>query len=47
MVKASGRGLLRVDGTKTAAGLRMLPLPAFAVTVLSARRDKAYLGDIR
>ncbi|HME74274.1 MAG TPA: tyrosine-type recombinase/integrase [Mycobacterium sp.] len=45
VVRASGQGLLRIDGTKTPAGHRALPLPTFAMTVLSARRSKAYLGE--
>lgn len=45
VVRASGKGLLRIEGAKTAAGLRTLPLPTFAVTVLLARRGKAYLGE--
>jgi integrase len=45
VVRASGKGLLRIDDTKTAAGRRTLPLPTFAQTVLSARRDTPYLGE--
>ena len=45
VVRAAGKGLLRIDETKTAAGLRMLPLPTFAVAVLSARRSSPYLGE--
>jgi integrase len=45
VIRAAGKGLLRVDETKTAAGLRTLPLPTFAVTVLSARRSLPYLGE--
>ena len=36
---------MRIDETKTAAGLRTLPLPAFAVAVLSARHSLPYLGE--
>ena len=36
---------MRIDETKTAAGRRTLPLPSFAVTVLSARRSVPYLGQ--
>jgi integrase len=45
VVRASGKGLLRIDETKTAAGRRTLPLPTFAVTVLQARRAFPYLGE--
>lgn len=44
LVRAAGRGLLRIDETKTAAGRRTLPLPSFAVTVLAERRKLPYLG---
>ena len=39
VVRAAGKGLLRIDDTKTAAGRRVLPLPTFAITVLTARRS--------
>jgi integrase len=45
VVRASGKGLMRIDETKTAAGQRMIPLPSFAVAVLSARRGRPYLGE--
>jgi integrase len=45
LVRATGKGLVRVDGTKTAAGRRTLPLPSFAVMVLAARRGRQYLGE--
>jgi integrase len=45
LVRASGKGLMRIDGTKTAAGRRTLPLPSFAVMVLAARRGRTYLGQ--
>jgi integrase len=45
VIRAAGKGLVRVDETKTAAGRRKLPLPGFAVTVLSARRSLPYLGQ--
>ncbi len=45
VVRAAGKGLMRIDETKTAAGRRTLPLPAFAVTVLSARRGVPYFGQ--
>ena len=38
VVRAAGKGLMRVDETKTAAGRRTIPLPTFAATVLVARR---------
>ena len=36
---------MRIDETKTAAGRRTVPLPSFAVAVLSARRGRPYLGE--
>jgi integrase len=45
VVRAAGKGLMRIDETKTAAGRRTLPLPSFAVTVLTARRSLPYLGQ--
>jgi integrase len=45
VVRAAGKGLMRIDETKTAAGRRTLPLPRFAVTVLTARRSLPYLGQ--
>jgi integrase len=44
VIRAAAKGLVRVDETKTAAGRRTLPLPGFAVTVLSVRRELPYLG---
>jgi integrase len=46
VIRAAGkRGLMRIDETKTAAGMRTLPLPGFAVTVLAARRSLPYVGQ--
>jgi integrase len=45
VVRAAGKGLMRIDETKTAAGRRTLPLPSFAVTVLTTRRSVPYLGQ--
>ncbi len=45
LIRAAGKGLVREDYTKTAAGLRTLPLPSFAVAVLSALRMLPYLGQ--
>jgi integrase len=36
---------MRIDETKTAASRRAVPLPAFAATVLSARRGVSYFGE--
>ncbi|WP_194163800.1 hypothetical protein [Mycolicibacterium sp. P1-5] len=33
-----------MDETKTAAGCRVLPLPAFAIATLIERRSPPYLG---
>jgi len=45
LVRVTGNGLVRVDETKTAAGRRTLPLPRFAVDILSARRAVPYFGE--
>jgi integrase len=45
VIRAAGKGLMRIDETKTAAGRRTLPLPSFAVIVLTARRGRPYLGQ--
>jgi integrase len=37
--------LVRVDETKTAAGRRTIPLPAFAITALSERRARPFVGE--
>jgi integrase len=45
VVRQHGKGLLRIDDTKTAAGRRTIPLPAFAVTVLTERRHRPFIGQ--
>jgi integrase len=45
VVRQSGKGLVRVDETKTAAGRRTIPLPAFAVTALTERRGRSFIGE--
>jgi integrase len=45
VVRETGKGLICVDATKTAAGRRTLPLPKFAVDMLALRRAKPYLGE--
>jgi hypothetical protein len=45
VIRAAGKGLLRVDETKTAAGRRTVPLPSFAVTTLTERRGKPFVGE--
>ena len=45
LVRQRGKGLVRVDETKSVAGLRTIPLPAFAVETLKRRRRRAYLGQ--
>jgi len=45
VVRVAGEGLTRVDETKSAAGRRTVPLPLFAVAMLTARRDLPYLGE--
>ena len=43
--RVTGKGLVRFSETKTAAGARTLPLPRFAVDMLTARRTLPYLGE--
>jgi integrase len=45
IVRVPGKGLVRVDETKTAAGRRTIPLPKFAVETLQSRRALPYLGE--
>jgi integrase len=45
VIRAAGKGLLRVEETKTAAGRRTVPLPSFAVVALTERRTKPFLGE--
>ena len=47
VVRQRGVGLARVDETKTAAGRRIIPLPAFAVTALAERRTRPFVGEQR
>lgn len=45
VVRAKGKGLQRLDQTKTAAGQRAVPLPAFATAALADRRCREYVGE--
>jgi integrase len=45
VVRVSGTGLMRMDETKSAAGRRTIPLPRFAVEMLTQRRALPYLGE--
>ncbi|ART69135.1 site-specific integrase [Mycobacterium dioxanotrophicus] len=45
IVRARGKGLLRIDETKSDAGTRTLPVPLFAVAVLDARRKTPFYGQ--
>jgi integrase len=45
VVRVSGKGLVRVDDTKSEAGHRTLSLPNFAITTLQARRNLPLLGE--
>ena len=45
VIRAAGKGLMRIDETKTAAGRRTISLPAFAAAVLVTRRSLPYLGE--
>jgi hypothetical protein len=43
--RATGQGLQRHDTAKSEAGLRTLPLPRFAIDVLTERRQVPFLGE--
>jgi integrase len=43
VVRERAKGLKRIDETKTAAGRRRIPLPAFAVAALVDRRSRPFL----
>lgn len=45
VVRATGKGLQRIEDTKTDASQRTISLPAFAVTVLVERKGRPYLGE--
>lgn len=45
VVRVTGKGLIRVDETKTAAGRRTIALPSFAIDALRQRRSLPYLGQ--
>lgn len=45
VVRVAGQGLERIDDAKSAAGMRTVRLPAFAVTALVERRGLPYLGQ--
>ncbi len=45
VIREKAKGLIRVDETKTAAGRRVIPLPAFAIATLTERRNLPYLGQ--
>jgi integrase len=45
LVRISGEGLKRLDTGKTASSRRTVPLPEFAISVLTERRGKAFWGQ--
>jgi integrase len=45
LIRATGYGLQRIDKTKSAAGMRTVPLPKFAVEMLEARRSREFYGQ--
>jgi integrase len=45
VVRIAGKGLIRVDETKTAASRRTIALPDFAIDALRERRSLPYLGQ--
>ncbi|GJJ22256.1 site-specific integrase [Mycolicibacterium mageritense] len=44
VVRATGKGLRRIDETKSEAGTRTVPLPTFGAAVLLARSSVSYRG---
>lgn len=47
VARIEGQGLRRLDTGKTNSSERVVPLPAFAVAVLKARRGRDFLGEQR
>jgi integrase len=45
VVRITGRGLTRMNETKSAAGRRTIALPSFAIKCLRQRRTLPYLGE--
>jgi hypothetical protein len=45
VIRVSGKGLVRVDQTKTDAGRRTISLPKFAVAALTERRGRPFWGE--
>lgn len=45
VARIAGKGLKRLDTGKTEASERVVPLPDFAVTALTERRGRAFLGE--
>jgi integrase len=45
VVRVAGKGLERIDDTKSAAGKRTISLPRFAIATLATRRSLPYLGE--
>ena len=47
VARLAGEGLKRLDTGKTESSERVVPLPDFAIAVLSERRGRAFLGEQR
>jgi integrase len=45
VVRGAGKGLVRIEDTKSQAGKRRLPLPRFAIDALRGRRSAPCLGE--
>jgi integrase len=45
IARIAGKGLTRLEITKTNSSVRTVPLPAFAVAMLTARRSVPFLGE--
>jgi integrase len=45
VVRVAGKGLVRVDQTKSDAGRRTISLPKFAVDTLVGRRGRPFVGE--
>ena len=45
VVRERGKGVVRVDDTNTPAGQRTISVPPFAVTALTERRQRPFIGQ--
>jgi integrase len=45
VIRETGKGLIRIDETKTTSSRRTLPLPSFAIETLTQRRALPFMGE--